>query len=82
MGYSTLFWVPGMIYGDRDPRYTVSGATSELVVSRFPAVFVGYSTLFWVSGTIFGARDPRYWVSGATPKHVVFWPFLCAIALF
>ena len=27
VGYSTLFWVPGTIFGARDPRNSVSGAT-------------------------------------------------------
>ena len=58
MGYSKLFWVLGTIFGAREPRFTVSGATTKFVV------FVGYSILFRVPGTIFGARDPRYSVSG------------------
>ena len=66
MGYSTLFWVPGAIFGARVPRFTVSGPTSKLIV------FVGYNTLFWVPGAIFGARDPQLTVSGPTSKLVIF----------
>ena len=41
VGYSTLFWVPGTIFGARDSRYTVSGATTKLVVFAFPGRFRG-----------------------------------------
>ena len=72
MGYSTLFWVPGAIFVARDPRFTVSGPTSKLVVYAFSGLFVVYSTLFWVPGAIFGARDPRFTVSAPTSKLIVF----------
>ena len=38
---SILFRVPGTIFGARDPRYTVSGATSKLVVFAFSGRFRG-----------------------------------------
>ena len=41
VGYSTLFWVPGTIFGDRAPRYTVSGATSKIIVFAFSGCFRG-----------------------------------------
>ena len=50
MGYSTLFWVRGTIFGASDPRYTVLGPTSKLVVFAFSGRLVGYITMFWVPG--------------------------------
>ena len=41
VGYSTLFRVPGTIFGARVPRYTVSRATSKLIVFAFSGRFRG-----------------------------------------
>ena len=71
VGYSTLFRVPGTIFGDRDPRDTVSGATSKLVVFAFSGRFRGLAHCLGFRDD-FGARDPRYTVSRATSKLVIF----------
>jgi hypothetical protein len=38
VGYSTLFWGPGVISRPRDSRYTVKGDTKNSSFSRFMAV--------------------------------------------
>ena len=76
------FVFQGQFSGPVTPGTRFQGQRQNSSFVRFSAVFEGYSTLFWLLGTIFVARDPRYRVSGATPKHVVFWPFSCAIAMF
>ena len=82
VGYSTLFWVPGAIFVARDPRFTVSGPTSKLVIFAFLAGSVAYSTLFWVSETIFVASDRWCTLLGRTKKLVVFGPFWVPGAIF
>ena len=47
VGFSTLFRIPGAIFGDRHPRFTISGPTSKHIVFAFSGRFVGYSTIFW-----------------------------------
>ena len=77
--YSTLFLVPGTIFGARDPRYTVSGATSKLIIFASLGRFRG---MFWVPGTIYADHNLRYTVSGPTSKLVIFAFFVGYSTLF
>ena len=55
VGYNTLFWVPWTIFAARDPRYTVSEATSKLVIFAFLGRFRG---LLNVLGSGYNLRGP------------------------